>query len=309
MKLKHCLTLAASLMLASMTASAKDEALTVAVFNFESTDESIRDLGPKVSILISADLSADPRIITVERAELEKALGEQEMGLSGTILSETAAKVGHLTGAKVLVTGRVFKVDKEIVMVAKIIGAETSRVYGEVVKSAAGSSPSDMSNQLAKKIADIVAQKSETLVAKVETTKDRVEKIRKMLKTDKLPVVEVNITERHFGGITIDPAAQTEISFILQKCGFTVVDAKSTEKAELEFKGEALSELGMRKGNLVSCKGRMELKIIEKATGKILDVDRQTSVAVDLSEQIAAKTALQRAAQELAERMIPTVAK
>ncbi|MBI4023448.1 MAG: curli assembly protein CsgG [Verrucomicrobia bacterium] len=309
MKLIHYLTLPAALMLTALAATAKDEVLTVAVFNFESTDEGMRDLGAKVAALINADLSADARIITVERAELEKALGEQEMGLSGTIQPETVARVGHLTGAKVLVTGKVFKIDRETIMVAKVIGTETSRVYGETVKAAGDASPADMASQLAKKIAASVSKNAETLVAKAEKPEDRIERIQKALKGAKLPVVEVHIPERHFGGITIDPAAQTEISFILEKCGFKLLDEKSTDKAEIEFKGEALSEFGMRKGNLVSCKGRVELKIIQKASGKILAVDRQTSVAVDLSEQIAAKAALQRSAQELAERMIPKAVK
>jgi len=43
----------------------------------------------------------------------------------------------------------------------------------------------------------------------------------------------------------------------------------------------------------------------DKASGQLLAVDRQTSVAVDLSEQIAGKTALQQAAAELAERVMP----
>src|ERR1044071_8535992 len=100
----------ALLLTAGATAhSATQDILTVAVFDFESKDEAVRDLGPKVSALISANLSADPQIITVERAELEKVLGEQELGLSGTVSADTAARVGNLTGAKVLVTGRVFK--------------------------------------------------------------------------------------------------------------------------------------------------------------------------------------------------------
>jgi hypothetical protein len=77
----------------------------------------------------------------------------------------------------------------------------------------------------------------------------------------------------------------------------------------VELVGEAFSELGMRKGNLISCKARVELKAIQKSTGKILAIDRQTSVAVDLSEQIAAKSALQKAAQVLAPRFLDTMIK
>lgn len=306
MKTRYYLIIIITSLLLTWTSRA-EEVLSVAVFDFESKDEAVKDLGPKVAALINADLSADPRIITVERAELEKALGEQELGLSGTVQPETAAKVGHLTGAKVLVTGRVFKVDQETIMVSKIIGTETSRVYGEVVKASKGS-PSDMASQLAKKIADTIVAKSETLVAKVEKTEDRIEKIRKSIKSNDLPKVSVNIPETHFGARAVDPAAQTEISFILQKCGFTLLDSSSKEKPDIQFVGEAFSEMGVRKGNLVSCKARVELKALDR-DGKILAIDRQTSVAVDLSEQIAGKSALQRAAQELAERLIPQAAK
>src|SRR5437762_5418151 len=132
------LLLAATLLASAGSTFAAGNILTVAVFDFESKDEAVRDLGPKVATLINANLSAEPQIITVERAELEKVLGEHELGLSGTVSPDTAAKVGHLTGAKVLVTGRVFKADKELVIVAKIIGTETSRVYGELVKGQAG---------------------------------------------------------------------------------------------------------------------------------------------------------------------------
>jgi hypothetical protein len=92
---------------------------------------------------------------------------------------------------------------------------------------------------------------------------------------------------------------------MLQQCGFTVVDGLSTNKPAIEITGEALSEFGMRKGNLVSCRARIEIKAREVASGKILLLDRQTSVAVDLAEHIAAKTALQNGADELAERVLP----
>jgi hypothetical protein len=284
------------------------EILTVAIFDFESKDEAVRDLGPKASTLINANLSAEPLLITVERAELEKVLGEQELGLSGTVSTETAAKFGQLTGAKVLVTGRVFKADKELIIVAKIIGTETSRVFGEMVKGTATASISDLSAELAKKISTTIQQKGETLVAKVVTRGERVEKIKKALGDKQRPTVSVKLPERHYGGQIIDPAAETELGKLLEECGFKLVDDKSPEKPDVEITGEAFSAFGLRKGNLISCKARVEVKA-QKRAGEILAVDRQTSVAVDITEQTAAKTALQNAAAELAERLLPKLVK
>jgi hypothetical protein len=86
------------------------------------------------------------------------------------------------------------------------------------------------------------------------------------------------------------------------------VDENSVEKADVEITGEAFSALGVRRGNLISCKARIELKAQSKTDGKILAVDRETNVAVDIAEQTAAKTALQNAAAELAARLAPKLA-
>ena len=307
MRTRYIYTLALLFAAGLCARAAAPDMLTVAVFDFESRDEAVRDLGPKVATLINANLSAEPQIVTVERAELEKILGEQELGLSGTVSAETAAKVGHLTGAKVLVTGRVFKADKELIIVAKVIGTETSRVYGELVKGTSASAISDLSTELAKKIAATVTQKGETLVAKVETREDRVAAIKKAIHKEKLPTVSVKIAEQHFGQPVIDPAAETELGLILKECDFALVDDKSKERADIEITGEAFSALGMRKGNLISCKARVEIKA-RKRDGEVLAVDRQTTVAVDIAEQTAAKTALANAAAEIAERVLPKLA-
>jgi hypothetical protein len=288
----------------ALARAATQDVLTVAVFDFESKDESVRDLGPKVATLINARLSAEPQLMTVERAELEKVMGEHELNLSGSVSTESAVKVGQIIGAKVLVSGRVFKVDKDLTMVAKIIGTETSRVYGEIVTGGANTSVTDMSAELAKKIAATISQKGDTLVAKVETREERVKKIKAALGDKKLPMVSVKIGEQHFGQRVIDPAAETELGKILQECGFKLTDSVSTNKADVEITGDAFSAFGLRKGNLVSCKARVELKA-RKANGDVVLVDRQTSVAVDITEQTAAKTALQNAAAELAERILP----
>jgi hypothetical protein len=285
------------------------EPLSVAVFDFEESDDSVKGLGSKASALINVYLSAEPQIMTVERTELQKLLGEQELGLSGNVSAATAAKVGQLTGAKVIITGRIFTVGKELMMLGKVIGTENSRVYGEIVKGTSASSLDTMCQELAKKLGAVVDQKGETLVAKVPTHEERVAKLKEALKGKQLPVMHVKIAEQHYGGQIIDPAAETEFGLLLRETGFTLADAQSTAKVEIELTGEAFSEFGMRKGNLYSCKARVEIKALEKATGKILWTDRQTSVAMDIAERTAAKSALQNAAAQLAERVLPKLGK
>ena len=302
-------SLLTALLLAAGKIAMADDVLTVAVFDFDSKDEGGRDLGPKVATLVNANLSAQPDLITVERAELDKALGEQELGLSGTVSSDTAAKVGQLTGAKVLVTGRVFKAEEQTIIVAKVIGTETSRVYGEIVQGPPTVSIVDLSSNLAAKVAAVILERGTNLVAKVPTREERMAKIKQALDGKKLPVVSVKINEQHYGRYIIDPAAETELSLILQQCGFKLADAGSTLKPDVEISGDAFSAYGMQKGNLISCKSRVEIKIRDVTTGNILLEDRQTSVGVDVAEQTAAKTALQNAADELAGRVLPTLGK
>ncbi len=309
MKFRIPIILFLVLLTGAVAKAAASDVLTVAVFDFDSKDEAVRDLGPKVATLLNANLSANPDIITVERAELDKVLGEQELGLSGTVSADSAAKVGQLTGAKVLVTGRVFKVESQTVIVAKIIGTETGRVYGEMVQGPPTWTIVDLSSNLAAKISAVVADKSDTLVAKVPTRDELIAKLKKALDGKKLPVVSVKINERHYGPRIIDPAAETEVALILKQCGFQLTDGSSTLKPEVEISGDAFSAYGMQKGNLISCKSRVEIKARDVATGNILAEDRQTSVGLDIAEQTAAKTALQNAAQELAERLVPALVK
>jgi TolB-like protein len=315
MKLKQIMKTRISFILALLLAAgmtvhaATNDVLTVAVFDFESKDEAVSGLGPKVATLLNAKLSTEPNLITVERAELEKVLGEHELGLSGTVDPNSAAKIGQLTGAKVLVTGKVFKSEGQTIIVAKVIGTETSRVYGEMVQGGSSTTIVDLSTDLAKKIAADVSAKGDTLVAKIESRDERIARLKKSLDGKKLPVVSVRIAEQHFGNRVIDPAAQTELSVILQQCGFTLADSDSTNKPAIEISGEAFSAYGMQKGNLISCKSRIELKARDVATGNIMLVDRQTSVGVDIAEQTAAKTALENAADILAERVVPKLTK
>jgi hypothetical protein len=120
----------------------------------------------------------------------------------------------------------------------------------------------------------------------------------------------VTITERDYTRPSIDPAAQTEIMVELQGLGFQLIDSNDLhKKADILISGEAFSELGARHGNLVSSRGRIELKVVRTSTHELLWTDRETQVAVDLGNQTAGKEALEKAAGRLVERLLPKLTK
>ena len=57
----------------------------------------------------------------------------------------------------------------------------------------------------------------------------------------------------------------------------------------------------------MSARARVELKATRAADHKILATDRQTSVAVDISDANAGKSALQNATIDVAERVLPAL--
>jgi TolB-like protein len=295
---------------ASADAPAQDDVPTVyplALLNFDERGAGAKDLGGKVVGLLFARLSAKSELFLVDREDLGKVLQEQELNLSGAVKPAEATKVGQLTGAKLLVTGSVLHVDKRIYVIAKLIGTETGRVAGASVDGKAGDELGPLVEKLADKLAAVVNKQAGKLVAAPAKPADRVAALNRRLRNARRPAVLVKIEERHVGQATFDPAAETEVTHYCKGSGFPVIDPTEglKSKAGVVIRGEGISEVGVRHGNLVSVKARLEVTAVDRQTGEILAADRQTVVTIDLTEQIAGKTALQQAAAAVAERLLP----
>jgi hypothetical protein len=277
--------------------------IPVAVFDLEATDGKLKERGVQVSLLLTTQLSAMEGITMVERQDLAKLLGEQELGASGMVDPASAARIGHLTGARVLVVGRIFTVSGETTAALKIMSTETGRVFGVAESFPVDEPPAGPAGKLAAKVAEKLQMKKDALIAPTVSDQDRVARIKVKLGSQRLPSVAIFIPEQHLGPAVIDPAAETEIGLILGQAGFVLLSGEAAAKADFQIRGEAFSETGVRRGNLISCRARVEVKAIAREGGRVVSVDRQTTWAVDTAEHIAAKLALQKAGAELAERL------
>jgi hypothetical protein len=268
--------------------------------------ESAKDLAEeaeKITLLLGVQLSSSPALSLVERVEVDKILGEMELGLSGAVNPAEAAKIGQMLGAKVLISGKLVKVGAARMAVAKIIGVETGRVHSVAEEYADPAQASTAAVSLAEKILGKITAPDSGLVAKVEPWEARIARLRKSLPTGaSLPKIRVTVPEQHLSAPVPDPAAQTEIQRVLQELGFTLVESGP---ADFEVSGEAFSERGAQRGQLISCRARIEIKASKPGQGEIW-VDRQTTSALDTAEHIAGKSALQEAGLLVADRLVTT---
>ena len=285
-------------------------ALVVAVLGFGAGAPDLEPTATNLRELMTAQLMAKPGLELVERQRIDLALAELELGLSGIVDSAGAAQVGRLVGAKVLVTGRIFRMGEALHAVSRTISVETGRVFVQTAELAPGQTPSILAETLAQQIARTTAEKRAALVAGPKPAGDRLERLAELTAGRKLPTVSIDIEERHAGRATLDPAAATELGSILQQLGFRLVEpGQSAVRPEIRITGEALSERGLRKGNLVSVAGRVELKAVDLASSEVVAVLSHTERVVDLSEQVAGKTALARAAAVLSEPLVSSLVK
>ena len=316
-----CVTVLMSLMPAGLASAQDNEkkpekddkapaVYPVAIFAFEERGAGTKDYGVKVADLLFARLVTKPELYLVDRADMKKVLDEQSLNLSGAVKADEATKVGQLTGAKIIVTGSVIQAGNKLILVAKVIGTETTRVLGSSADGKVADDLNTIVEKLGDNVTEVITKQADKLVPKPIAEVDRVVAINSKLKKAVRPSVVVTIPERHIGVPTIDPAAQTELMKFCKETGFELLDADDggRTKADVVISGEAFSETVGRIGNLVSVKARVELKITDRKSGKVLVADRQTVMIVDVAEQIAGKSALQAAAATLAERVLPKLA-
>lgn len=296
--------------------------LTVAVLSFKADDAGQKDLGSIIGQTVAVMLSDQPGIRMVDRTSLNKVLAENQINLTGLVKSDQAIRVGHLVGAKILVTGQTFRLGDHIFMTAKLIGSETSLVDGVLVKGDLNAGLDQLVLKLANKIASHLRKKGPSLVAGPAPV-DPLKAVANALAHKAKPTVAVVVQEQHRGRHqtdTQDPAAETEIKHVLQKCGFAIKDLKANQLddwvaqekgggggawprslagVDYVVTGKGFSEFGAQIGQLDTATAHVEINLIGRRHGKVLVSDQCNTRAVDLSDALAGRKALEKAGHSL----------
>ena len=299
--------------------------ISVAIIDFESQAPGNPELGTQLSDILTARLSIYDQFQLVERKKLEDLLREHQLNLTGMVDTPDAVKAGKLIGAKILIFGRAFALDRELYIVTKIVGTETSQVKGTIAHGNLESNLSEIIDQLATNLTEGLVKWTPELLPKTDKVIDKIAILKQQLEGKKLPTVAIMIPETQASTAPrtttrqSDPAAQTEFKKIFKEVGFDIIEANKEELAkwtkdyslagvDIVITGEGFSEFGTRINGLVSCSARLEVQATNREDHKIISSERTTKRAVDLSEAIAAKTALQAAGRELAIKTIEKIA-
>lgn len=278
--------------LASLATAAETPPLSAAVLNFGDGEPSLVGTGVSVAALLQAKLSTDSSAVLVERADLDKILAEHELTLSGAVSAAQAVKVGLLTGAEVIISGRTFNVQDRTHLVAKVISTASGRVFGATADFDKGGRMDTAVDSLATKVAALLKDKVGDLRAGKPLEETQLERVKAMLTGNAAPKVYVFVKETILAAQVPDPAAQTELRRTLQQAGCVIMEAEA--EADLILTGEAFAETGVRRGNLWFTRARLEFTVKNRA-GKLLGSERVVAGNVDLAQQNACKGALQKA--------------
>jgi len=78
--------------------------------------------------MLITELATNPKARLVDRRIIRQVLEEQDLGASGRVDAETAAKVGKLVGARYVVTGGFIDFYGDLRIDARIVDVETSEI-------------------------------------------------------------------------------------------------------------------------------------------------------------------------------------
>lgn len=217
-----------------------------------------------------------------------------------TIDSVEAAHIGRMTGAQILLTGRIFAVQNDYVLLGKIMSCETSQIFGEMVTFSKEGSIEQAAGQLGQKIAGTIAGKSALLVRPGEPVELFRQRMIKFIGTAKLPGIVLHAEQD-----ADSAAAVSELQTLLEQLGFKVgAQGQFPSSFTVEVGVGAVSAAAGRRGDIELSRATVTMKAAEQGGGEELFNDQRSVIAAGSVQTAAGARARARATQLLAEQMV-----
>src|SRR5438874_8854150 len=117
-----------ALVCAATTASAATP--TVAVLPFRDLSGGKASVGEAIRETVTSDLKTLGGVRVVERAQLDRVLGEQHLQGTGEFDAATAARVGKLIGATLIAVGAYQQAASDVRLTARFVQVDTGEIVG-----------------------------------------------------------------------------------------------------------------------------------------------------------------------------------
>lgn len=261
----------------------------------------------------------------VDRTRLTEVLREQGMDVD-ELTSGQRNRVGQILGADFLIESRFFELRGAQMASVRAIDVRTTRTLGE---SLSLGDEEDLLGGL-----DRLAEKTIAVLNRLGDFEDRLTNAEFALPEVDEGLKSLNIAvfipEEHLPVQVPDPAAEIRIIEHLTTLGIPVVDLHGAGKegqdaipaadirgqfdemvaraksvgADVLILGEAVSQRSGQLRNFVSCRGRVELRVVDVASGRVIFAGSSVRGQSDTSEFAAGKLALEKAADDLTLRIL-----
>jgi hypothetical protein len=294
--------------------------IRVAVFDLDvlkGVEEDPKALTDQIAVL----LDALPTVTLVNRDQIEKVAEEQKIALTGLVDSASAVKLGKFLSAQYILVGRAAKIGHTYYLTLRVIDVETTVQATVPVKAS-----------VEEGFESVLARLDGPLTKTIQDLQQPVRKernhalalLRKAAEPLKGKTVIVEITETHVNRPLPDPAAQMAAVNHLKSLGMNVIVLKDPktgwkeslfnrgkyvdDRIDYLIEGEGISAYAATFNELISCRARVELRMIPLPGRKIAVSDKGVASRVDLVESLAAKAALEDAAVDAIDAMIMLLA-
>jgi Curli production assembly/transport component CsgG len=263
----------------------EERPLVCAVMDFESDDDSLKDICATATALHQAKLSENPALIVAERSQIAAVLAEQELSLFGKADEARAVRAGRIIGADLLVLGRAMKTGDSIQLVARIVSTSNTRTFGASEDFPPGGDLGKPTASLVWKLSNKAIEKRKDLLDGPPEEEVQANGVIALLKSHENPKTFV------VSGDKPDIAA-AGLRRVLEKAGIAI--ATTPDQADLTITGSGGAKTAVRRGQAWFCRAEFSFSI----TGKDGNTSAQLSSSagcVATGREAAEKGALEKA--------------